>query len=266
MPDRQGSSRQSPQISGSPHTTPTSPMNQSREMSQLSMFRVGSETELEHGSSCEGDLGPCTSDGMPASAPSSAFNIGPSAQQKHPAPALLRREADSPSPQPMPPRARDTAAEMNVGLSKVVLDGESGEQKALLDSSASLWSPLLTTGVAGLQTTGTSSMQAEAAAAAARLPAAPSLQSWAGSLEVPGRAAGLSSTYSSPVAAVGGPQEIAPSSPAGPLQELLGAGRDADVSMQGGSVSLSMLAQVKLFTPNIPVGSEGRAFRRVFCP
>ncbi|KAK9917635.1 hypothetical protein WJX75_006667 [Coccomyxa subellipsoidea] len=207
------------------------------------MFRVGSETELEHGSSCEGDLGPCTSDGMPVSAPSSAFNIGPSAQQKHPAPALLRREADSPSPQPMPPRARDTAAEVNVGLSKVVLDGESGEQKASLDSSASLWSPLLTMGVAGLQTTGTSSMQAEAAAAAARLPAAPSLQSWAGSLEVPGRAAGLSSTYSSPVAAVGGPQEIAPSSPAGPLQELLGAGRDADVSMQGGSVSLSMLAQ-----------------------
>ena len=263
--DRQ-SSRQSPQVSWSPHTTPTSPMNHSREMSQLSMFRLGSETEVDQASSCGGDMGPCTSDGMPTSAPSSAFNLGPIAQPK-PAPAGVQThdrglsvqhtaapaEAESGShaeiaplflPLPQPQHAPVPLGETLVGLSTVVLDGESGvHQKASLDSSASVWSPLLTTGVAALQTTGGASSGRGDPAAPPRLPAAPSLQSWAGSLEGPAALTGLASTYSSPVAA-GREAETAPSSPAVQLGDIMAAGRDTDAMVQGGSVSLSMLAQV----------------------
>ncbi len=248
IPERQ-SNRQSPQISGSPHTTPTSPMNQSREMSQLSMFRLGSETEVERGSSCEGDMGPCTSDGMPASAPSSMFfNTGPSGQQDAPsAPTLPPRDTNSPPP--LPPQLR--AAEGGiVGLSTVGLDGDSGEQKASLDSS-SMWSPMLTTGMAALQTTMGAGSSVQGDAPAGRLPAAPSLQSWAGSLEVPGCPAGRSSTLSSPAAAAT-PLESPPPSP---MQEALGVGRDADPSLQGGSVTLSMLAQVTPFYVHLLSGN-----------
>ncbi|BDA48622.1 hypothetical protein COCOBI_12-3030 [Coccomyxa sp. Obi] len=258
------SCRQSPQVSWSPHTTPTSPMNHSREMSQLSMFRLNSETEVDQASSCEGDLGPCTSDGMPTSAPSSAFNLGPIAHPK-PAPAgaqthdrglsmqhrAAAAQAQSCSqeaaplflPLPQPQHAPVPLGETLVGLSTVVLDGESGvHQKASLDSSASVWSPLLTTGVAALQTTGGASSGRGDSAAPPRLPAAPSLQSWAGSLEGPAALAGHTSTYSSPVAA-GREAETAPSSPAVQVGEMMAAGRDTDVVVQGDSVSLSMLAQ-----------------------
>ena len=263
------SSRQSPQVSWSPHTTPTSPMNYSREMSQLSMFRMGSETEVDQASSCGGDLGPCTSDGMPTSAPSSAFDLGPLAQPKAAPAGAQTHDRDSgmqhraaPAeprscsqedaeaapvflPLPQSQQAPVPLGETLVGLSTVVLDGESGvHQKASLDSSASVWSPLLTTGVAVLQTTGgASSGRGDPAAPTPRLPAAPSLQSWAGSLEGPAALGGLTSTYSSPVAA-GREAETAPSSPAVQVRELMAAGRDTDAMVQGGSVSLSMLAQV----------------------
>lgn len=269
MPLREPS--RSVQVSStSPHTTPTSPMNQSRQLSQLFMSRLDSDSDPEQAeaSSCDGDLGPCTSDGMPVSAPSSAFNTGPGTHTAHqPGPQTLSLaplplgsssgvtgRADLPAPLdlPPPPCAGEPVVGGIVGLSTVGLEGDSGaEQKASLDSSASMWSPLLTTGMAALQTMGGTSSGRGDLGAVQRLPAAPSLQSWAGS-SLDGGPAGflpaLASTRSSPV-----PAACATGAAPSPVALLHGIAVGADAHGQdsspgmpvsGSMVALSMLAQV----------------------
>lgn len=195
MPDGRGT-LQPPSCSG--HTTPTARMEESRQLSMMSLCGPDSEdaerTELAELCS---DICPCTSDGMRLSAPSSIYGVvqklpGPSAAAAPPK-SLPNRRSSSSLPRQLlsctQVSSNSSGAAAAATAAAAAVHDSMQEQQGSLDSSTD-WTPLLRgPGLPGhgpgpatpqqLRALVNTRSGASSAAPPQPLPAAPSLQSWA---------------------------------------------------------------------------------------
>jgi hypothetical protein len=187
----------------SPHTTPTTRLYDSRQLSMASLCPPESD-DVEHTERCS-DMGPCTSDGMPLSTPCSASGPDPRppAAPKAAAPTMpipTRRSSSSLPRQLLSQVLAGSPESAGAAAGAAALD-TTQEQRGSLDSSTD-WTPLLPgCSPPGLPTAGAqlrllmeTPSDASSGQQPARLPAAPSLQSWAGSMEAPASAPSLAAS------------------------------------------------------------------------